>query len=479
MALNSAARSLTLTESPMSEGAQPVHPPPARPEALARKPKNIVICCDGTGNQFGDENSNVVKFYTALEISSEQTGYYHPGLGTMGDPAVRQKLARWWSKVEGLAFGAGFKANVLDAYRYLMETYSDGDQVYLIGFSRGAYTVRALAGLLDGYGLLCRGNEGHLPYAWRLYVNQHDQRSQDRINPATDAAAAFKETFSHDDFKIHFVGVWDTVSSVGWIYSPLRLFNVARNKTILTGRQAVSIDERRCFYQDNLWGESLPGQDIQQVWFAGVHSDVGGSYPQPSSGLSNITLQWMLVQARNAGIRLVPDRVSLVLGDPTTAYPAAQPLYRKPDSSPVHKSLDWKWWALEIFPHIYYDKDRNEEFRRIPIGARRQIPDGALVHASVVQRFKDTDAHYEPHNLKAEELTVLPNGPTDPTGKPLLYVYHPVAVAETKPLVRVLVLWSVAILEILAGLGILFFAIKGCVWLVLHLFHALCKAAGC
>ena len=463
----------------MSEGAQPAHPPQAHTEAYVRKPKNIVICCDGTGNQFGDQNSNVVKFYTALELSPDQIGYYHPGLGTMGDPTIRQRLARWWSKVEGLAFGAGFKANVLDAYRYLMETYNDGDRVFLIGFSRGAYTVRALAGLLDGYGLLRRGNEGHLPYAWRLYRNQHNVRTRNTINPLVDAAAAFKETFSHNDFKINFVGVWDTVSSVGWIYSPLRLFNVAQNQTIQVGRQAVSIDEHRCFYQDNLWGDSLPGQDIQQVWFAGVHSDIGGSYPQATSGLSNITLQWMLLQAHNAGIRLVPERVSLVLGDPTTAYPAAQPLYRKPDSAPVHKSLNWRWWPLEIFPHIYYDKDLGKELHRIPFGAWRDISDGSLVHASVVQRLKDPVAQYAPPNLKLEDLSPLTSGPVDPTGKPLLYIFHPSAETQSDPKKRLLVLWPVAILEILVALLILAGAVRAAIWLVLRLFHAICKAAGC
>ena len=466
----------------MSEGAQPLHPPLAQAQTSTRKPRNIVVCCDGTGNQFGDCNSNVVKFYTALEISSDQVAYYHPGLGTMGDPNQPSRLARAWSRIEGLAFGVGFKANVLDAYRYLMETYSDGDRVYLIGFSRGAYTVRALAGLLDGYGLLCRGNEGHLPYAWRLYRNQHSKSGRERrhaINPEIDAAEAFKETFSHTGFTIHFVGVWDTVSSIGWIYTPLRLFNVAQNKTILTGRQAVSIDERRCFFQDNLWGESLPGHDIQQVWFAGVHSDVGGSYPQPTSGLSNITLQWMLVQGHNAGIRLVPDRVSLVLGDPTTAYPAAQPLYRKPESSPVHNSLNWKWWPLEFFPHIYYDKDLGEERHRIPLGASREIPEGALVHASVVQRMDDSAAHYSPRNLKRSNLSLLPDGPKDPAGNPLLYVYHPVQVPSTNRTAQTALLWCVGILEGFAGLLILFLLLKGCIWLLLHLWHLLSEAAGC
>ena len=111
-------------------------------------PKNIVICCDGTGNEFGDHNSNVVKLYSALIIDGQrQIGYYHPGVGTMGAPAAHSKGSKAWSVVMGLAFGAGLLTNVGDAYRYLMNVYEDGDNVYLFGFSRGAYTARALAGV--------------------------------------------------------------------------------------------------------------------------------------------------------------------------------------------------------------------------------------------------------------------------------------------------------------------------------------------
>jgi hypothetical protein len=470
----------------MAADEQPLHPPQPEmktrgdgPGALLRKPRNIVICCDGTGNEFGDTNSNVVKLYTALEIDAEQAAYYHPGLGTMGDPNQQHRLGRAWSRIKGLAFGAGFKANVLDAYRYLMETYSDGDRVYLIGFSRGAYTVRALGGLLDGYGLLCRGNEGHLPYAWRLYVNQHDVRTRNAINPGVDSAAAFKETFSHKDFKLHFVGVWDTVSSVGWVYTPLRLFNVAQNKTIVIGRQALSIDERRCFFQDNLWGDSLPGQDVKQVWFAGVHSDVGGSYLQDESGLSNISLQWMMVQAHAAGIRLAPERVALVLGEPTAAYPACHPLYRKPSSSPVHKSMRGLWPALEVLPHIYYDKDRGEELHRIPLGAWRQIPDGALVHSSVVQRLKNHGAEYSPKNISLEDLTEWTDGPKDPAGNPILYVYKaPASGVEEGTWKRPLILWSVIVVEAFLALTIVYFGLRGCASVVSHLVRLICRLCG-
>ena len=135
--------------------------------------KNIVMCCDGTGNEFRDNNSNVVKLYSTLIIDgSRQVGYYHPGVGTMGDPTAHNRVSSAWSVVKGLAFGAGLLANVGDAYRYLMNVFEEGDCVYLFGFSRGAYTARALAGVLHMFGLLCPGNDGLIPYIIRMYARR-------------------------------------------------------------------------------------------------------------------------------------------------------------------------------------------------------------------------------------------------------------------------------------------------------------------
>ena len=175
--------------------------------------KNIVICCDGTGNEFGDHNSNVVKLYSALIIDGKrQVGYYHPGVGTMGAPTAHNKISEAWSVVMGLAFGAGLLANVGDAYRYLMNVYEDGDRVYLFGFSRGAYTVRALGGVIHMFGLLCPGNNGLIPYIIRLYARR--TRNAAGMKNTFEVADGFKFTFCRD-CPLHFVGVWDTVSSVG------------------------------------------------------------------------------------------------------------------------------------------------------------------------------------------------------------------------------------------------------------------------
>jgi uncharacterized protein (DUF2235 family) len=377
--------------------------------------KNVVICCDGTGNQFGGCNSNVVKLYTALTINKEQVGYYHPGLGTMGAPNARGRLAKAWSVVNGLAFGGGFMDNVEDAYRYLMSTYDDGDRVYLFGFSRGAYTVRALAAILHAYGLLCKGNEGHIPYVLRMFTD--DMREARRQKKPTLAVAdAFKETFSHA-ITLRFVGLWDTVSSVGWVYEPVKLLYSAQNPSIEEGRHAVSLDERRCFYQDNLWGPALrpeeapdlqkngAEQDILQAWFAGVHSDVGGSYAQREGALANAALEWMLQEAIAAGVQLHPDRLEMVFGRKTAGEHAAAGLYPAPDQPGiVHTSLQGAWRLLELLPHRYYDKDDGKEQWRIPFGHPRMVPEGAIIHPSVFKRMEDARCNYHPENLQRGKL---------------------------------------------------------------------------
>ena len=447
---------------------------PAMPELKAGK-KKIIICCDGTGNEFGDANSNVVRLYTALRIDDAQVGYYHPGVGTMGNPSIRNGVPRWWSKVRGLAFGYGFKENVLDAYRYLTDTYNDGDAVYIFGFSRGAYTARTLAGLLDGYGLLCKGNEGHIQYAWRLYLDQLKNRDRQMLDHGKSSAAAFKETFSHGNFRIHFIGLWDTVSSVGWVSAPLRLFNIAQNPTVNHARHAVSIDERRCFYQDNLFGEPLPRQTVQQVWFAGAHSDIGGSYPQVTTGLANISLEWMLEEAAAAGVTFVPSRREMLFGKLCEDYPQTSHLYEEHAAKTVHDSLKGPWWLLEVLPHRYYDKDDRVEQKRVPLGAWRSIPSGALIHHSVHERLSDPAANYHPKNVTKDELKEVPKA--HPWQSVPLYSYEPCRSFDVNGFTRItgLVISWIAIIAL--GLTAFYGLVYGVCYLLMLLFYGLSHAA--
>jgi uncharacterized protein (DUF2235 family) len=345
--------------------------------------KNIVICCDGTGNEFRDCNSNVVKLYSTLFINESQRGYYHPGVGTMGAPTARNRLEKQWTRLEGMAFGYGFLDNVSDAYKYLMEFYAEGDDIYLFGFSRGAYTVRALAGILYMFGLLCPGNDGLIPYVTRMFAQR--SRKHRGMKETFDVAHNFKRTFSRD-CPLHFVGVWDTVSSISWIWNPVVLPYSARNPIMRIGRHAVSIDERRCYFRNNLWGDPYTDQDIKQVWFAGVHSDVGGSYPEAESGLSKIALEWMLVEAKAAGLQVDPYRANIVLGrTPAPEWPS----HVEPNATAAaHESLYGAWWMLEVLPHKYVDMSSGAPVPRwrIPLGSRRTIPDGSIIHESVFAR---------------------------------------------------------------------------------------------
>jgi uncharacterized protein (DUF2235 family) len=349
-------------------------------------PKNIVLCLDGTGNEFGDQNSNVIKLYSVLvQDPQTQMAYYHPGLGTMGAPGAWSKLAQWWTRVKGLAFGAGLAANIGDAYCYLMATYQPGDNIYIFGFSRGAYTARALAAMLHMYGLLRPGNEVLVPYITRLF------RAQDQKIFAL--AAQFTATFPRP-CKPRFLGLWDTVSSVGWIYNPVKLPYTAMNPDVSTIRHAVSIDERRCMFRQNLWGNPSVGQDVQQVWFAGVHSDVGGGYKEAQSGLAKIALKWMLDEAGAAGLCVDAAKRDRVLGNNDSAS-------SKPDpASVMHRSLRGFWWLLEFWPKRYWSASEECYKWRWPLGSPRFIAPGSTIHWSVVARMNaQLSSPYKPSNI--------------------------------------------------------------------------------
>jgi uncharacterized protein (DUF2235 family) len=272
--------------------------------------KNIVICCDGTANEFARHNTNVVKLYYALERDpAKQVTYYHPGLGTMEPVGALTTWTRKVTKLMGMAVGYGLEHDIRDAYVFLMRTFEPGDTVFLFGFSRGAYTVRAVASLLHMYGLVQPGNDALVPYAIRLMlaIERGLRAAAGGRQPADeyfDLARDFKQTMARGGCKPWFVGVWDTVSSVGWIENPLKLPYIANNPDIQIGRHAVAIDERRAFFRSHLWRKPSDAsrpygpRDVKQVWFPGVHADVGGGYPEAESGLSKLALQWMLDEAR-------------------------------------------------------------------------------------------------------------------------------------------------------------------------------------
>src|SRR5262245_39349489 len=146
-------------------------------------PKNVVLCCDGTANEFAEERTNVVKLFFTLEREpSRQVAYYHPGLGTMEPPGALTSATRMLTRLAARAFGYGLEADIRDAYVFLMNNFEEADHVFLFGFSRGAYTVRAVASLLRMFGLIPRGNEPLVPYAIRMLmaINTIDSKNGHR-----------------------------------------------------------------------------------------------------------------------------------------------------------------------------------------------------------------------------------------------------------------------------------------------------------
>ncbi|HMJ67654.1 MAG TPA: DUF2235 domain-containing protein [Cyclobacteriaceae bacterium] len=354
-------------------------------------PKNIIICCDGTGNQLKETYSNVVKLFMIAEKSEEQLAYYDPGVGTMSDPNIVNPFWKTLSKVGGLAFGWGLRANVSEAYGFLMDYYVPGDRVYLYGFSRGAYTVRVLAGLIHIAGLLQKGSQHLIPYAWEVYRKSFD----DKVKKVADQ---FKETYSRP-VDIHFLGAWDTVTSIG-IFNRTKLPFTTFNPGILNIRHAVAIDEKRTYYRQNLFGQNKT-QDVKQVWFAGVHSDVGGSYALTESGLSQITLQWMLRESEQFKLKINEAAFQKVLGGDST--------HCKPDiKQAIHRSLSAGWWTLEVIPR--YRKRGFPVY--VPLSRPRTMSKDMFgnditptIHVSVVEKIKLGNG-YRPKNVEVDKCNV-------------------------------------------------------------------------
>jgi uncharacterized protein (DUF2235 family) len=345
--------------------------------------KRIVLCCDGTWNRAdqgspGDPSpTNVVR--TGYLIAKATAGNpqiicYDQGVGT----------GNTLDRFSGGAFGHGLDENIFEAYRFLIANYESGDELFLFGFSRGAFTVRSIVGMIRKCGILRRSSVEQYSAAVRLY--------RDDRHPDDDGPKAFRATHSvsgESGIPVKFIGVWDTVGALG---IPLRgLRGLTRRKyqfhdTELSGivqhaYQALAIDEHRDPFEPALWRyKPKPDQTVEQVWFCGVHSDVGGGYAD--RGLSDITLKWMIDKAKSAGLGL--DR------EASDAYPL------RPDArGKLHDSMT----AFYRLPGLGMDR---------PIGLAAKVKGtvkAALdptqsVHETVLQRW-DADPKYRPAALRA------------------------------------------------------------------------------
>jgi uncharacterized protein (DUF2235 family) len=304
--------------------------------------KRIAIFCDGTWNtpdKMKDGKlcqTNVVKMANALSPKSldgtAQVLYYDTGIGSEGSVTKR---------VFDGATGSGISEKIQQAYRFIINTYEKGDELFLFGFSRGAFTVRSLSGLIRNSGILKPENLNLVPKAFSIYRSRHP-----RFQPREIEATLFRKTYAVEETtRIKFIGVWDTVGALG---NPLILKGLGHRKnqfhdTELSSRidyayHALAIDEHRENFEATLWLQQphSTGQVLEQVWFAGVHSNVGGGYSE--SGLSDIALHWMLGKAQSCNLNfdslvLNPDQLASIRESYKGFYRLKPKLYRPIDKA--------------------------------------------------------------------------------------------------------------------------------------------------
>lgn len=348
----------------------------AKMDAAGPSSRNLVVCCDGTSNQFTADRTNVVKLCELIvKDRDRQLVYYHPGVGTKAPPGFVTGIGTRLAKLAGLALGYGLKRDIVDAYVFVMTHFRPGDRLFIFGFSRGAYTARALAALIKMYGLLMPGNDALVSYLVDMFwAIDRARNSEQRKMAYFRLAAEFKATLSTHECKPHFVGVWDTVSSVGWVGSPTALPHTYDNPDIAVLRHAIALDEKRAFFRTNK-AAIVEGRDIRQIWFAGDHCDVGGGYKETESGLSRLALAWMLEEAEANGL-VVEDIARSRLVQQIALDP-------KNKSRRIHRSLTWKWWAAELVPKRRYDAATGRTSRRWNFFRVRDPGKAPILHDSV------------------------------------------------------------------------------------------------
>ncbi|MCP4700761.1 MAG: DUF2235 domain-containing protein [Gammaproteobacteria bacterium] len=302
-------------------------------KAKHRLLKRLIVCLDGTWNRpdDGENPTNVTKIMRALrhrdDDSIPQIAFYDKGVGIGG----------LFDRISGGAFGLGVEEHIQNGYRFLANNYEAGDEIYLFGFSRGAFAARSLAGFIGWMGLLFKGEMRRLPLAWSSY------RKRDET-----LCKHLKENCVHKDVQIKCIGVWDTVGSLGIprTFTTVKtrkkygFHDTSLDRHIEHAFHALSIDEKRGSFEPALWeckkDQDMPSrEDFQQVWFAGVHSNVGGSYAD--TGLSDIALDWMIKRVEK------------------TTNLAFDKKYREKHIRPNHlgtlyDSLNWFYIYSRLFP---------------------------------------------------------------------------------------------------------------------------------
>ena len=337
--------------------------------------KRIVVCVDGTWNRPErdpeDIATNVLRLARAVQPIADdgmpQQVFYDWGIGSFHD------------KVVAGATGSGLHKNVMDGYRYIVQNYEPEDEIYLFGFSRGAYTVRSLCGLINNVGILRRPDAKLIQAAF-----DHYKRPGGKHAPDGPASLAFRKAHSHehmcyshedkencpDEERIKFVGVWDTVGAMG---IPIRFLGFLESKdefydakigpNVAIARHALAIDELRGDFEPTVW---LPRKhlDIKQVWFAGAHSDVGGGYKRGQDGtlLSDIPLKWMMSEAIAAGLTIETHLGRSIKSSPTAKlHRSRRKFYRL--KKPFHRTIDHGKGETVIHRSVRQRWERDPKYR--------------------------------------------------------------------------------------------------------------------
>jgi uncharacterized protein (DUF2235 family) len=291
--------------------------------------KRLIICSDGTWNRSGNTDggqrveTNVEKMYQCIcsyDNSNEQpiaqVKYYDRGISAGHS---------WKAWLPGGITGAGIDKNIKDIYTFLILNYQPGDEIYLFGFSRGAYTARSIGGLIRNCGILKPEYPELIDKAYELYRNREEYTA-----PGSKMMVGFRKQFAWEDVTpVKFIGVWDTVGSLGIPRPWYRKFNLKRyqfhdvtlSSSVENACQALAIDERRKSFIPALWKLSNTvkknpnhQQRLEQRWFAGVHSNIGGGYAD--TGLSNLALKWLAAQAGKVGLCYDDKEYAQIKGNP-------------------------------------------------------------------------------------------------------------------------------------------------------------------
>lgn len=353
--------------------------------------KKLVICCDGTWNRPDQETdagvlcpTNVTKLaYRVAKRDGDrlQVLYYDAGVGTGG--VVDRYI--------GGALGKGLDENIFEAYRFLVANYEAGDEIFLFGFSRGAFTARSIAGMVRKCGVVERKHIEYYRDAIRKY------RDAD-IKPDSPEAIDFRGRFAIAvDTKVQCVGVFDTVGALGVPIGGRNrekhaFHDTQLSKSVRYAFHALAIDERRGPFEPTLWSYApKDDQIVRQVWFAGVHSDIGGGYEEHE--LSDIALQWMIEQATEAGLKFDDETTGLHRIDATQS------------TGTLHDSMSLKYRVLSKLDRpIGLAKHRDQDEAK-DVGVTSTDDATQSIHPSVIARW-DKVAKYRPPELRKYFLRV-------------------------------------------------------------------------